>query len=396
MHGRKANRNEREDDMALPLIAAGVAGLAAWFMSGCGQGSEPSGGDADNNSTPCSGHGKIKYTDLGMGNTGVNCVCDEGYTLIAEQCGYYSDYKGWIDNYGDTSSYYYGCNDTSFGTKKMLLKEDGTPVFTCECDKEHEALGDTCIITNASADGDADAETDAAASDKFCATQECTSASTYLCTQPSGKEITVQCRDDENCVDGKCALKKEFNDDYCGAGMRSVCQLTDIFDVIEDTTAHSFEHSTSNFAASTSSNYSGNYACSEDDAAVIKAIYSYDDTDPGLESWIAFTLKVLSPPEADHYQLELKADWFYFCSTTSQYCTTAIEASFGDAQHKTIDVKKDNWDSCVYNTIKNFNADGVEDDGVRIRVQNAGRYFSSDSLLAIAAARIWSCKCERE
>ena len=257
-----------------------------------------------------------------------------------------------------------------------------------------------------------DLEPDSWIDEPYCIEQECLTATTYSCN--NGKEIVVyECESWQRCVDGACATGEEEEDPNCGPGIRSICEVTDEFDFVEEE-GHDFTHTEHDvdhdryFQTTEGGGTCGSrdgYLCAEDDAICLFAIYDQGTDSPiRLESWAAFTMRVNPPPEGSYYRLDVKTDWLVDGSmcTDLEDCLPVLNVMFGDEQLQSQSLAGEHWEDCIFNVFGVFSAAGVRSNGIRIQIQNVGEHYHDccvpgdvwhHNRIAVAKVRVWSCLC---
>ena len=367
--------------MAIPLIAAGVAAAASWFLSGCG---EEEGDPCEG--VDCSGHGVCVPT-----SDAYVCVCERGYYQDGPEC----------------------LSDTA--------EDDGAQAVDVE------------EVPDETADDDADAEIDLNQDLPYCDDQYCISSRSYRCDYreiSEGKVLMknrlIECSPEQACEYGKCVTHPDLSDPNCGGTRRAACQVTDEHDLVEEgyndeVEGHDAAKSCSNPVmcnmydeCNTYSEYPQIYQCGEDAAFKLFGNYSDYSSQPMSNDHYAFSMRVDTLPMSTHYQVETKHDFYYqhICPSEENQSTAPADACadvlapvmdimFGDDQRAQIH-QDEAWKRCQYQLMATFSSAGVADGKVRIQIRNGGVNCTrldgtTDrtylSVLAVAKARVWSCEC---
>ena len=374
--------------MALPLIAAGIAGLAGLFALGCGR--DPFQDSNDDAKDPCDG---VDCSSRGVcvpTRDAFVCVCDRGYYQQGPEC------------------------------LQDEPQEDGSLASDPEAlpDDDHDDAGDSHEVV------DEDQEY------PYCDERRCYDSHSYECSYTEMKDNkifmgtrVVECPGVRICEDGMCVMPPDGADLVCGPGKKSACEVTDVHDLIEEP-GHASSYSCEDTRCRPLNKESEcstdqpleacqlevPYRCGEDAAYMLFGNVYEGGAYPRLHNWYAFDMMIGQPPLFSHYILDLKMDWFddrysnVFSGPLPERCVDAVKpvlvASFGDEQRKTINLDE-TWQSCVLREIAAFTAAGIESGRVRIQLQNDGMKCAGVggggsvymSVLAVAKARIWSCSC---
>ena len=392
--------------MAFPLIAAGVAGLAGWLLSGCG-GDDPLPATNDNDPAPtaacdgvdCSGHGAcVPVRDSFV------CVCERGYYSEGAKC---------LEDTPDAPAVDESPDQDALTADEGDVTDDGPDEAP---DEAHDHPSFEAEPYDADAGVNEQPDADAGMKTLFCDDQYCISSSAYQCEYASSASASkatrvIACDEDQVCQDGKCVTKPDLVDPDCGGNMRSICEVTDMHDLIEETDHDATRNCDDPIyivpeTCSTSSvaiRDSYPYQCGEDMAYYLFGNH-WDNGREDLDDWYAWTAKVNPPPLADIYRLRMKFDFsigHLLAGTPTAECAEKLKQKlvigFGDDQRivRSID---DTWRHCVLQGMAVFSPAGITSDSVRIQIQNEATNCDTAtnqfiSVLAVAKAQIWSCKC---
>ncbi len=354
--------------MALGTIIIGAAAIAAAIWgSGCGERVPLKKEEKDPcDSVDCSGHGTcIPIEDRFV------CHCDRGYFDEGAQC------------LPDEIS------DGDFDADSV---ENDTDAEDVEAETE---------IADADGEDDDQFEEEDVPRNPYCATQYCLNATSYFCESKLGDKV-IECVEEEYCDEGMCVLRPDEEDPNCAPGMRSACEVTDEFDIpmlgaADQSQSRSHAYSVVGCWHSSAFQLDGQYQCSDDAADVLKGMYYIGQEGAIVESWMAMTMQVIPPPEKSFYRVDAKMDWMtIYPDACDENYPPALMTFFGDEQSSLLSYEE-SWKRCLYQTVGEFSAAGIDGDAVRLRFQNHGDNCDGRNIqingLAIARTRIWSCEC---
>jgi len=362
--------------MALPLIAAGVAAAASWFLSGCSVADEETQGDPCEG-VDCSGHGAC----IPMKDSFV-CVCERGYYQDGPEC------------------------------LADAPEDDAVAVADVE-----ETPDDTSDGGN-----DADAAIDPNQEFPFCDDRYCVSAHAYQCDyrEVSGGAVVarnrvVECSPEQVCEEGMCATHPDITDPNCGGSKRARCEVTDVADVYDENgVEHDLKTECSDWVRPNGRCDTDNspYQCGDDGAFELAGNYEAGNPQQASQGYLSLAMRVAPQLLNGYLRVDVKGDWYYDESFSNDGvptdCTAQmnpeLDIQFGDGQHKIVPYSS-SWQRCVYQGLAVFTPDGIEDGRVRIRLSNRGFFCREQnptydeywdeyqSMFAVGGVRIWSCEC---
>jgi len=362
--------------MALPLIAAGVAAAASWFLSGCSVADEETQGDPCEG-VDCSGHGAC----IPMKDSFV-CVCERGYYQDGPEC----------------------LADAPEDDAVAVADVEETPDETAEND------------------ADADAAIDPNQEFPYCDEQRCLDDRSYECkyTEVSDDKIVigtrvVECNDEQVCQNGACVTRPDLTDPNCGANRRARCEVTDVADVYDENgVEHDLKTECSDWVRPNGRCDTDNspYQCGDDGAFELAGNYEAGNPQQASQGYLSLAMRVAPQLLNGYLRVDVKGDWYYDESFSNDGvptdCTAQmnpeLDIQFGDGQHKIVPYSS-SWQRCVYQGLAVFTPDGIEDGRVRIRLSNRGFFCREQnptydeywdeyqSMFAVGGVRIWSCEC---
>ncbi len=315
-------------------------------------------------------------------------------------CG--GDQNAFSDNRSTAPCVSHQCGENELCAR---TKEEGE---VCICQPGYIKESGICVaeLPYAAPDGGTDKE-------PSCQPQCAGSRAVQSCPGKGEEFVSVQCPDNAYCIDGACRIEASSK-----PGARPVpahCQLTDILDLEEEA-----ERKTAAYQRSNNGSYYINLArdaCGEDDGYHIL----HNDN-----SWVAFTLRVNPPPDADFYRLMLKAAWQGECADNYNfpsacnnygYCgalscnrianagaasfNPSLNIQFGDFQSP--DKELTSADAqCQFIEVGEFSVDGVASSQARINI--VGNPYQCpqgmvplcpESGVDVTKAAIFSCKYQQ-
>ena len=390
--------------MAFPLIAAGVAAAASWFLSGCATDDplDSSPNDAMGAADPCEGIDCSEHGACAPSGDSFVCVCERGYYAEGAKC---------LEDTPDVP-----VEDDVSDQDLSSVDDEGVPDEAPDDTQDHPWYEAEPYDADAGVNEQPDVDADAGMKTLFCDDQYCISSSSYQCEYTSAANSSkatrvIACDEDQECQGGKCVTKPELVDPDCGGSMRLVCEVTDEHDIIEETDHEATRNCDDPIyivpdTCDTTKEVLRDaypYQCGGDMAYYLYGSH-WDNGMADLTDWYSWVAKVNPPPLADIYKLRLKLDYSIGHSvggTPTTECAEGLKQklvmSFGDDQRvvRTID---DAWQRCVLQGMAVFSPEGVTSNSIRIQFQNDAtncytKYTSHISVLAIAKAQIWSCKC---